>query len=98
MRVTAMLGSFPFATRPEDWAYTLGDYAWILSVTIPVRDGSGYPYPYMPVPQDDYTSGRWLEPGYVPSIPLPDGYPAVACGSQAPSGAAARGGADVPLA
>jgi len=47
----------------------LGNFAWVASRDLPIE--CPYPYPYMPVPQEDYASGRWLEAGYVPSIQLP---------------------------
>ena len=49
--------------------YSLSDYAWVAQRDLPV--GCPYPYAYLPVPQEDYKSGRWLEPDYEPSIPLP---------------------------
>ncbi len=47
----------------------LADFAWIAQRDLPV--GCPYPYPYLPVPQADYASGRWLDNDYTPSIPLP---------------------------
>lgn len=47
----------------------LSDYAWIAQQALP--KGCPYPYPYMPVPQQDYATGAWLSPDYTPSIPLP---------------------------
>lgn len=49
--------------------FRLSDYAWVGQRQLPV--GCPYPYPVLPVPIADYTSGRWLDEDYVPSIPLP---------------------------
>jgi hypothetical protein len=48
------------------------DFAWIQQRDLPV--GCPYPHAYLPVPRQDYVSGRWLSPDYVPSIPLPPPY------------------------
>jgi hypothetical protein len=57
---------------PPPKKFNLGDYAWIAQRDLPM--GCPYPYPYLPVPQEDYASGRWLAPDYVPSISLPPPY------------------------
>jgi hypothetical protein len=57
---------------PPPKKFNLGDYAWIPQRDLPM--GCPYPYPYLPVPQEDYASGRWLAPDYVPSISLPPPY------------------------
>jgi hypothetical protein len=48
------------------------DFAWIPQKDLPV--GCPYPHAHLPVPRQDYVSGRWLSPDYVPSIPLPAPY------------------------
>lgn len=48
------------------------DFAWIPQQDLPI--GCPYPHAYLPVPRQDYVSGRWLLPDYVPSIPLPPPY------------------------
>jgi hypothetical protein len=48
------------------------DFAWIPQRDLPV--GCPYPHAYLPVPRQDYVSGRWLSSDYVPAIPLPPPY------------------------
>ena len=50
--------------------------------------GCPYPYPYLPVPLDDFQSGRWLTPDYVPTLELPAPYPPWRCGGTASQGQA----------
>ena len=57
---------------PPPKQFKLSNYAWVGQKQMPV--GCPYPYPAMPVPIADYTSGRWLDADYVPSIPLPPPY------------------------
>jgi hypothetical protein len=64
------VGTRSTPTSPED--FDMQDYAWVPQRDLPV--GCPYPYPYMPVPQADYASGRWLSADYEPSIPLPPPY------------------------
>jgi hypothetical protein len=52
--------------------FSMADYAWVEQRNLPVE--CPYPYKFMPVPQEDYASGYWLDPKYVPSIPLPPPY------------------------
>jgi hypothetical protein len=47
-------------------------FAWIPQRDLPY--GCPYPHAYLPVPQEDFVSGAWLMPTYVPSIPLPHPY------------------------
>jgi len=90
------LGSPISLTRPSRVAPPThgdpGDYAWVKQRDLPI--GCPYPYPYMPVPQDDYVLGRWLEPDYVPSIPLPPPYDEVPwqCGVPGFPGTEHKGG------
>lgn len=91
------LAPFPNYGAPPK-KFNLGDYAWVEQRTLPVE--CPYPYPYMPVPQADYSSGAWLSPDYVPSIPLPPPYDAVPwqCGvhAQPAEPIKSRGGGDGP--
>jgi hypothetical protein len=57
---------------PPPKEFRLADYAWVGQRQLPV--GCPYPYPVLPVPIADYTSGHWLDEDYVPSIPLPPPY------------------------
>lgn len=72
----------------------LSDYAWVPQDLLP--KGCPYSEPYLPVPLPDYTSGRWLEPDYTPSYPLPRPYdqlPAWRCGvPQFPGQGRGKGG------
>jgi hypothetical protein len=78
MRDFPLLGDHPVdivlppGYGPPPKKFNLGDYAWIAQRDLPI--GCPYPYPYLPVPQEDYASGRWLAPDYVPSISLPPPY------------------------
>lgn len=69
-RVARRLGRSSAEEGPGD----PGAYSWVPQRDLPV--GCPYPYSYLPVPRDDYVTGRWLEPDYVPSIPLPPPYDA----------------------
>jgi hypothetical protein len=81
---------------PAKQAPKLSDFAWIGWRQLPV--GCPYPYPAMPVPIADYTSGRWLAEDYVPSIPLPSPYDQVAwrCGVPKQPGKPHKGGGGSP--
>lgn len=74
-------------------AAPLSAYAWVKQKDLPV--GCPYPYPYLPVPVQDYTSGRWLDPEYTPSIPLPPPYDQTPwrCGVPRTPGKPKKGGA-----
>ena len=70
----------------------LAAFAWVPQEQLPF--GCPYPYPYLPVPQEDFASGRWLAPDYEPSIPLPPPYDHVRwqCGLSPAPGSAKKGG------